>query len=125
MWCNFGLFGDLNVLGVIAQRRTTNVFAPNSSANNENNDTNLRYASDTCINPEIDFKIGVNYTYTCDCISLVGELGYEVDYFWNAFAFPKGSIAGGGGNPARFTNRFRRCEDAGFSGLFFGAHIFF
>ncbi len=125
LWCNVGLFGDLNVLGVIAQRSTRKVFAPTDGTTNLSNRTQVSYASDTCINPEIDFKIGVNYTYTCDCISLVGELGYEVDYFWNAFAFPKGSIAGGQGNPARFTNRFRSCQDVGFSGLFFGGRILF
>ena len=123
--CNFGLFGDLNLLGVIAKRSTWRVYGPNSAVTTVNNDTEVRYDSEICMNPEVDAKIGINYTYDCDCISFVGELGYEIDYFWNPFAFPRGSIAGGTGNPDRFVNRFRTCEDAGFSGLFFGAHIFF
>jgi Legionella pneumophila major outer membrane protein precursor len=123
MWCDVGLFGDLNLLGVVAQRSTNNVFAPTNNTGANNTSTKVAYASDTCINPEIDFRIGINYTYTCGCWSFVGELGYELDYFWNAFAFPRGDI--GGTLASRLTNRFRECEDVGFSGLFFGGRFLF
>ena len=118
LWCDIGLFGSANLLGVIAERSTRRVFAPAGGAAAPANVQTIRYGSDTCINPEVDFRIGLNYTYQCGCWGFVGEIGYEVDYFWNAFSFPQGNVT----TP---TERFRVCEDVGFSGLFFGGRILF
>jgi Legionella pneumophila major outer membrane protein precursor len=118
LWCDIGLFGSANVLGVIAERSTPNVFAPSDDTQDPNSIVRSKYSSDTCINPEVNFRIGLDYSYTCGCWTLVGELGYELDYFWNAFSFPKGAITNA-------TDRFRQCEDVGFSGLFFGGRLLF
>lgn len=121
LWCDIGLFGSANLLGVIAERSTRQVFAPTGTGATTQSPlgvANIKYASDTCINPEANFRIGLNYNYQCGCWNFVGEIGYEVDYFWNAFSFPRG-------NPNAAVERFRTCEDVGFSGLFFGGRFLF
>lgn len=109
----FHLFGEVNILGVIADR---------SSTDNEFMDASpqapvyigVGYNSDICVVPELDFRIGASYTYECGCRRFIGEVGYELDHFWNAVQYNRYAI----GQPS--TTQFRRCEDIGFSGLFFG-----
>lgn len=109
LWCDIGIFGEANILGVVGERALKDVRAIRSTPPEA--DT-IRYGSDTCVNPELDFRLGLNYTYTCGCWTVVAELGYEVDYFWNAFSVFNNSV-------------FRECEDVGFSGLFFGGRVLF
>ena len=117
LWCDIGLFGEANVLGVIAERSTRNVglFVPTGE------NRTISYPSDTCINPELAFKLGLNYTYTCGCWTFVGEIGYELDYFWDAFAFPRTFDT----SPFTGSDWVLDCQDVGFSGLFFGAKVLF
>lgn len=117
VWCDVGLFGEANILGIIAERSTKDATFTNVTPAGVAATVPFTYASDTCINPELNFRLGLNYTYTCGCWSFVGEVGYEVDYFWNAFAFNQFT------GPA--ITQFRQCEDVGFSGLFFGGKVLF
>jgi hypothetical protein len=58
----------------------------------------------------------------------VGELGYEVDYLWDAVAFPTVNNSDYFGASAldRNTASFvLRCENIGFSGLFFAGRLLF
>ena len=117
LWCDIGLFGEANVLGVIAERSTRNVSFVEA---NRNDTVSARYPSDTCISPELDFRLGLNYHYTCGCWTFVGEIGYELDYFWDAFSFPSN-----GTGLLNTDNWARDCQNVGFSGLFFGGRILF
>ncbi len=117
LWCDIGLFGEANVLGVIAERSTRNVnFVDTTPATS----VSATYPSDTCINPELNFRLGLNYHYTCGCWTVVGEIGYELDYFWDAFAFPDN-----GPGLLNDSNFAVKCQNVGFSGLFFGGKILF
>ena len=118
LWCGIGLFGEANVLGVIAERSTRNI---NFIDPNPAQSVSARYPSDTCINPELDFRIGLNYSYTCGCWTFVGEIGYEVDYFWDAVAFPTNTATQLVG-PSDWVVV---CQNVGFSGLFFGGRVLF
>ncbi len=117
LWCDVGIFGEANILGVIAERSTTDMQTQTLTTGITTNIPS-RYGSNTCINPELDFRLGLNYTYTCGCWTVVGEIGYELDYFWNAFAVNNVDSTGP-------TSLFRKCEDVGFSGLFFGGRLLF
>jgi Legionella pneumophila major outer membrane protein precursor len=121
LWCDFGLFGDANLLGVIAERSTENIVYQPFAANDQIATRTATYPSDTCINPEMNFRLGINYRYTCGCWTVVGELGYEVDYFWDAVAFPTLTD----GNLLISNTWNRRCQNVGFSGLFFGGRLLF
>ena len=122
IWCNFGAFIDGNLLGVIGRRSIKDVRFRGQTP------TILQirrqfYPSETCVIPEVDFRIGLNYTYTCGCWALVGEVGYEVDHFWDASAMPELTSSG---VPQSLTGEFMpACQDLGFSGLFFGARLVF
>lgn len=120
VWCGVGAFIDGNVLGVIGNRSLTNVKYKQFRLNPR--DLQLTYPSDTCVIPEADFRIGLNYTYACGCWKIEGEVGYEMDYFWNGSAFPEFNGIELLPNSRAFV---LVCQDLGFSGLFFGAHLIF
>jgi Legionella pneumophila major outer membrane protein precursor len=120
VWCGLGVFIDGNVLGVIGSRSLTDV--KYRQAGVEFRDQRLSYPSDLCVIPEANFRVGLNYTYACACWTLVGELGYEVDYFWDGSVFPNFN---GVELVANSLSAAPACEDIGFSGLFFGARIIF
>ncbi len=129
VWCGLGLFGDANILGIIGERRVMPAryerygdWGGNPGFLNRT----MIYPSQSCVIPELDFRIGVDYRYTCGCFTLIGEVGYEVDYFWNVFAFP--ALNGGDyfqNQPTAHNNGgfVLKCENAGFSGLFFGGRL--
>ena len=114
--CNFEAFGDANFLGVFAQRSATDVVT-----NNAGDRAPVSYETDDCISPEMAWRLGLSYTYACSWLNIRAEIGYELDYFTKAIAFPQNQTEG-----RRLLNgRFRQCEDVGFSGLFFGLHLSF
>ncbi len=120
--CGFGLFGESNMLGVIADR---NLSARATAANNAV--VVVRYGSETCISPEATFRSGLNYEWTCDCFTLVGEVGYELDYLWDGALFPQ-LLQNGFGVLLPGTTAMTyvtACQNVGFSGLFFGAKLLF
>jgi len=120
--CGLGAFVDGNILGVISNRSMKNVEFRLSTPGAAPQVRQELYPSDTCVVPELDFRIGINHTYMCGCWKFVTEVGYEVDYFWHGSLFPKflsGTILEG------FTTFTPVCEDIGFAGLFFGGHLVF
>ncbi len=121
--CGIGAFFDGNVLGVIGKRSLKNVEFQGFNPGFTPQIRRAKYPTETCVLPEVDFRIGINYTYMCGCWEVIGELGYEVDYFWDGSIFPNltGVDLGLGG-----TREFVPvCQDLGFSGLFFGARLVF
>jgi Legionella pneumophila major outer membrane protein precursor len=123
IWCGLGAFVDGNVLGVIGKRSLKNVEFKSVMAGFAPQVRRVTYAPETCVLPEADFRIGFNYTYACGCWEVVGEIGYEIDYFWNGSVFPNlvGVDIGIGGT----REIIPVCEDLGFSGLFVGARLIF
>ncbi|MBS0622531.1 MAG: hypothetical protein JSR80_06200 [Verrucomicrobia bacterium] len=125
--CNFGVIGELNILGVIGKRQTTATFFTHI-VNTDGEITNTLYdpgyKSVTNVTPEIDLRIGLDYTWCCNCWMVIGEVGYELDYFWNVFDFPN-ALNSGLTNRTSGTSWKNGCEDVGFSGLFFGLRTLF
>ena len=122
VWCGIGAFIEGNLLGVIGSRSVKNVEFRQITPGQAPVVQREFYPSDTCVIPEFDFRIGVNYTYGCGCWELAGEVGYELDYFWHGSVFPRfaGSTVAQGFSDFRPT-----CEDLGFSGLYFGVRVGF
>lgn len=121
--CGFGAFVDGNLLGVIGTRSLKNVEFKQFNPGFTPQINRAEYPSEACVLPEADFRLGITYTYACGCWKVVGEAGYEVDYFWHGSIFPNliGVDLGLGG-----TREFVPvCQDIGFSGLFFGARLVF
>ena len=120
--CGVGAFMDGNVLGVIGARSLRDVKYRQLQTGVQFRDLQLRYPSDTCIVPEADVRLGISYTSKFGCWEFVGEIGYEVDYFWQGSAFPTFNSD----ELVQSSQVFSLvCEDVGFSGLFFGAHLVF
>ena len=120
-WCGIDAFIDGNLLGVIGNRSITDVRFRRRAAGSLATSIEV-YPSETCVIPEVNFRIGLNYTYACGCWKLVGEVGYEVDYFWHASVLPDLT----GVQLATGDREFIPvCEDLGFSGLFFGGRLIF
>jgi len=127
LMCNFGVIGELNLLGVIGKRQTSADFTVDSKSTTAGVTTVTHvayvpgYKSVTSVTPEIDFRVGLDYTWCCDCWTIIGEIGYEMDYFWDVFEVASelnpGLIRG---NSWKTT-----CDDVGFSGLFFGLRALF
>ncbi|MBS0622530.1 MAG: hypothetical protein JSR80_06195 [Verrucomicrobia bacterium] len=128
--CNFGITGELNIFGVIGKRQTTasfeNLQVVTGGTTPGTTDTFFvpGYKSVTSVTPELDVRIGLDYTWRCNCWAIIGEVGYELDYFWNVFDFPNEVNPGltGGFSGTAWRNN---CDDVGFSGLFFGLHTLF
>ncbi len=118
LWCNIGIFGEGNVLGVIADQ-SLNVVAKD---NNSDLTSFLSYPSNLYISPEAVLRIGLNYEWACDCLRVVFETGYEIDYLWNALASPELLNTGMVGFDPTFGTH---CISVGFSGLFFGGKLLF
>ncbi|MBS0622532.1 MAG: hypothetical protein JSR80_06205 [Verrucomicrobia bacterium] len=130
--CDFGVIGELNILGVIGKRQTTatfeNISAVTTTATGVIATTDTVYApgykSVTNVTPELDFRVGLDYTWCCDCWTIIGEVGYELDYFWNVFDFPQ-ALNPGLTNRTSGSSWRNDCDDVGFSGLFFGLRALF
>ena len=121
IWCDFGAFIDGNILGVIGNRSVKDIRFRSRFAGSIT-ETVQSYPSETCVIPEVDFRVGINYTYACGCWQMVGEIGYEVDYFWHGSVLPDLT----GGILATGAREFVPvCEDLGFSGLFVGGRLIF
>ncbi len=117
VWNGFNFFGAFNFMGVIGNRKTN---LSRLITNDTGGVTNIAWSSNQCIIPAMDFRLGVNYSWNCMCTTLIFELGYEGNYYWNALEFQRGVA----GNPPT-NNTARDCEHIGFAGPFFGARVLF
>jgi hypothetical protein len=87
--CKLSLVGQLG--GMILLGRRTHYFARGIVEGGVNLVTNsITIKSITKCVPAIDARLGINYTYdwcACGCnLRLVGEIGWEMDYYWNMLA---------------------------------------
>lgn len=118
LWCNIGIFGESNLLGVIANQSLGVMVKSRDSTFS----SFLSYPSNLYISPEAALRIGLDYEWACDCLHFVFEVGYEIDYFWNALATPELLNV----NVVGFGSFFgTHCLNIGFSGLFFGGKFLF
>jgi hypothetical protein len=79
--------------------------------------TILRYPTYTHCVPGAEFRIGLNYAYDCRCGSIIGEIGYHVDYYFDILASQNISASGGSG--------FSRCVNVGFAGPYASLSVCF
>lgn len=88
----FGLGGEyrtrcgLSLVGLVAPTVTLGERKHHLSANFTEVGFVSNYASRTHCTPGLDFRLGLSYTRECDCAIVVGELGYEMHYYFNTLA---------------------------------------
>ena len=120
---NLDAFGELNLMAIIGDRhlRKRRVVEFDGEV------FNFNYNSHTCIVPGSDLRIGLRFSmYACNA-TLVGELGYELEYYLNALEGDRTSFIdittttdgrfAGGSEPA--------CRDVGFAGPYAGLRFLF
>lgn len=82
LWHNFGvqgscgflvLFGDLN-------HNLVRFFEPDVA----DSELSLEEASDTYALPAIEFCLSIRYLFSCSCIQIIPEIGYQCDYYFSA-----------------------------------------
>ncbi len=103
-------FGSINFMAIIGSRDN-----PTNQAQMTTQARRVDYASHTCVMPATEFRFGLNYETTCRCLTTVWEIGYEVDYYWNALERVSQET---GAN-------VRNCIDLGFAGPFIGGRVLF
>ena len=134
--CNgFYAYGEINTMGVIGNTKTPKyVMFDGSALNGDGAELTTNFSSPTCVIPALDFRLALNYTFCCDCVDAIIEVGYEVNHYWNALAFPNDAIyrnvniadiATDGDAQLLDLNDTRGCHDIGFAGPYFGVTIQF
>ncbi|MBS0622053.1 MAG: hypothetical protein JSR80_03745 [Verrucomicrobia bacterium] len=122
IWRGLNVFGEFDVMGIIGQRTTPQVENINIATTTGTTITTTlsQFSSNISVIPALDMRLGFNYTYDCWCTTLVAEVGYEINYYWNAIDKPL------------FTTtsfvpdaRNRECSDIGFGGIFAGFRALF
>jgi hypothetical protein len=89
--CGFNLVGQLGILALLGNR--TDFFRIVSTVS-----TSARLAPRNILKcaPGIDCRLAMNYTYNgclCGCNwRLVGEIGWEMDYYWSVVALRKATF---------------------------------
>jgi Legionella pneumophila major outer membrane protein precursor len=122
IWNGFSGFGEFGALAVIGERR-----APVWRANRPIDTDGLQEMQEieipkvTCVIPALEFRAGVNYAWDCLCTTVIFEVGYELNYYWNALRYAdlpvvvRNSLSDGK----------LRCRDVGFAGPYIGFHAMF
>ncbi|MBS0622056.1 MAG: hypothetical protein JSR80_03760 [Verrucomicrobia bacterium] len=109
LWCWFGMRAELAALALIGQQKTFFNVTTQASGN-----AYVNFDSHTAVIPEIDAKIGINYTWYANKLAVIIEVGYEIDYFWKALLLSDN------------TNKaVHSCENIGFAGPYGRAIIRF
>lgn len=113
LWEGLNGFGEFNLMGIIGDRKTpTSQTIPDTGPI-----VNIRFRSNTCVIPAMDFRVGLDYKF-CTCGTTIAlEVGYEMNYYWNALEYesPTGVT----------TTGVRECFDVGFAGPYLGGRITF
>jgi Legionella pneumophila major outer membrane protein precursor len=113
LWQGLNGFGEFNLMGLIGDRKTP-LHQTTSTAGAV---SNVRFSSNNCVIPAMDFRVGLNYTFDCWCSTFGLEVGYEMNYYWNALEYeaPTGTN----------TTGVRECFDVGFAGPYIGGRVTF
>lgn len=106
-------FAEFNLLGIIGTREVPTHRVTSTNTNPLLN-TTVDYGSNTSIIPALDYRLGFVLNWDFSCISLTGELGYEMNTYWNTLEYS-----------VFFGNRDRVCENLGFGGPFLGLSAIF
>ena len=117
IWNGFSGFGEFGALAVIGERRFPTFQTDLSPAPV----LVVNTSAATCVIPAVDFRVGVNYAWDCLCVTVLFEVGYELDYYWAPLQFadlPPGPVSAISDGPIR-------CHDVGFAGPFLGIHALF
>lgn len=120
--CGLGFFGESSVMAIIGERRLPS--QRTLEVNQPEEVVSWVYRNETCVVPGLDLRVGLDYTWCCDCFSITGLIGYELNYYWNALIL--GELAPGAGFPdSTEVTLPRSCRDIGFAGLVLGFSIGF
>lgn len=105
----FNALGEVGLMGLIGNRKVRRHYFldPLGEA------TDTTYPTQTTVVPAAQFRLAINYSWCTQCATIIAELGYELDYYWNAINFTN----------APTWDRF--CEDAGFAGPYAGVQVVF
>jgi hypothetical protein len=89
--CHFSFVAQLGVVAALGDKRITTTLKNPFSTTVANARTTYP-ARTTCI-PGIDWKLGLSYYYDFCCVRFIGELGYQMDYYFNALYMPRPAAA--------------------------------
>jgi hypothetical protein len=85
---SYGLFGGLSCFGefgpmAVIGRQT----APIQRATINGGVSFFNMTDQTCVIPATDFLFGLRYRYDCSCLSILAQVGYEINYYWDALKY--------------------------------------
>ncbi len=81
-WDYFKAFGEINPQGVIGEQKNPKNRAIVLGAN-----TFIINQKATCVTPELDAKLGIEMNFCWGGKEFMGQVGYEVHYFWDALRY--------------------------------------
>jgi len=108
--CGFHLAGYIAGIGALGHQKTR---ADMEGQGAGGTPSRWRYPTYVQCLPGVEFRLGFNYTYVCGCWQLKGEIGYQLDYYFDMFSIKDGD------------SDFSRCIDVGFAGPFIGLSLQF
>jgi Legionella pneumophila major outer membrane protein precursor len=107
-WKRFSLRADINVMGLIADRK----FSTWRVTDPEGRLSLLNARPLTSLIPAVDFRLGAHGYYSIGCVTAIVEVGYEVNHYWNALRFALPNMASISGSKIV-------CQDVTFAGPYF------
>jgi Legionella pneumophila major outer membrane protein precursor len=76
IWQGFSLISHSNICAIVGERRTRGLtVAPEQK---------LRFDRATVISPCLNIRVAVRYCLSWSCFQVSGEVGCELDHYWNA-----------------------------------------
>jgi hypothetical protein len=124
--CCFGLTGRVGVVAAIGDKALHSTLrgeflTPPSDPTLAITDTDYPTPSRTDCVWGTEFQIGINYVYECGCWTLVGEIGYAMDYYLKALTVMNTSLTSVGS-----TGNFLTTDsDIGFAGPYVSLSLCF
>lgn len=101
----FGVAGRFGFMGIIGDSELKEQREIGTS------DASLKQPKRTMIVPGAEFRLGLTYAYECGCWNIMGEVGYELNYYINPLRF---STTDETNNDLPLVT----CENVGFGGLY-------
>jgi Legionella pneumophila major outer membrane protein precursor len=76
IWQGFSLISHSSIYAIVGERRTRGATIRPEQA--------LKFDRATVISPCLNIRVAIRYCLSWSCFQLSGEMGYELDHYWNA-----------------------------------------
>jgi len=108
LWNGFGIVGWAALNAIVGESKTRVDLFDDGVVTGR-----LRWDRAYVIAPNLNGRLGFLYAYQCGRLSIQGEVGYEIDHYWNAIR----------SRPILPENTARRVQDLGFAGPYAGLSV--